>query len=98
MKDFSQIIIEPLITEKAVSGREYNRYYFKVAKDAGKNEIKKAVESLFNVKVKRVNTIQVKGKPIKRGGRKISRRSNWKKAGVTLFKGEKISLIEGLYS
>jgi len=72
-----------------------NKVLLKVAKDANKIEIKKAVEELFKVKVGRVTTINCKGKK-KRLGRFEGRRSDWKKAVVTLKKGEKLDFIEGL--
>lgn len=97
MKDATQIIFKPLITEKAAFNKQFTRYFFKVAKTASKAQIKNAVEKLFNVKVKKVNTVQVKGHPIKRWGKVISSKPNWKKAVITLFPNEKIDLIEGLY-
>ena len=89
MKKNAHDIIETiLITEKSTDLNEQDQYAFKVRPDSTKVEIKKAVEELFDVEVKSVNTINCKGKP-KRVGRmtKMGRRSNWKKAFVTLSKG-----------
>jgi len=70
-----------------------NQYFFEVARDANKIEIKRAVESIFNVKVKAVQTLQIRGK-IKRQGRYAGKRSDWKKAVVTLQPDQKIELFE----
>ena len=83
-----------LITEKGTRIREkQNGYLFEVARDSNKIEIKRAVESIFNVKVDSVRTIRVHGKP-KRMGRYAGRRPDWKKALVTLKKGQTIELFE----
>ena len=82
-----QIIIKPLLTEKSYSGIANKVYSFIVAKNAGKIEIKKAVEELFGVKVARVNTSIVKGHKKTqntRAGRTDGRTSDYKKAVVTL--------------
>ncbi len=82
-----QIIIKPLLTEKSYSGIANKVYSFIVAKNAGKIEIKKAVEELFGVKVARVNTSIVKGHKKTqntRAGRTVGRTSDYKKAIVTL--------------
>ena len=71
MRTAQDIILKPVITEDSMDRLQANRYTFKVAKDANKIEIAKAVEELFNVKVAKVNTISVKGKK-KRMGRKLS--------------------------
>ncbi|MDD5697028.1 MAG: 50S ribosomal protein L23 [Victivallaceae bacterium] len=88
MKDASKIIITPLITEKNNDSAAQDKYVFKVDPRAGKIEIGRAVEALFEVKVKSVNVMNYNGKP-KRTGRtmKIGRRANWKKAVVTLKEG-----------
>lgn len=96
MKSSYDIIISPLLTEKGNTLKEtWNKVLFKVAKDANKIEIKKAVEDIFKVKVEGVATINYKGKK-KRLGRFEGRRPDWKKAIVTLKKGEKLNIIEGL--
>lgn len=74
-----------------MSGRD-NQFVFKVAKDATKNEIKTAVEKLWDVKVKAVNTLVVKGKS-KRFGRSEGKRSDWKKAYVSLREGFDIDFL-----
>lgn len=92
-----QIISRPLITEKSsfISSEEVNKVTFRVHVQANKNEIKKAVEKYFKVGVAEVRTMHYKGKP-KRIGRNYGRASHWKKAIVSLKKGEKIELIEGI--
>ncbi len=90
MKPLHQIIRKPLITEKAnVLKEEAQIVAFEVARSANKIEIKQAVEKAFDVKVKSVNTIQLRGK-VKRVGYNIGQRSNWKKAYVTLEEGHNI--------
>jgi large subunit ribosomal protein L23 len=96
-KNSLQIIIEPLVTEKASNSRALNKYFFVVDKKARKGQIKQAVEKTFNVRVQKVNTALVSGKTIKRWGKTIGSKSDWKKAVVTLFAGEKIDLLEGLF-
>ncbi|RBH38096.1 50S ribosomal protein L23, partial [Pseudomonas sp. MWU13-2860] len=79
-----QVILAPIVSEKSTMIAEKNQQMaFRVAKDATKPEIKAAVEMLFNVKVEGVSTVNVKGK-VKRFGRSIGRRSDWKKAYVSL--------------
>ncbi|MCD6571485.1 MAG: 50S ribosomal protein L23 [Deltaproteobacteria bacterium] len=96
MKDFTRMIESPLITEKGTTLRqEGNKIIFKVAKDANKVEIKKAVESLFNVHVEGVRTLIVKGKK-KRWGRHEYKTSTWKKAIVKIRDGESIEIYEGV--
>ena len=96
MKDFTDIIIAPVITEKAAIQAEANIYTFKVAKDANKIEIAAAVEELFKVKVAKVNTINVRGK-MKRMGRYSGYTASWKKAIVTLKADSKpIEFFDGL--
>ena len=89
------IILGPLVTEKSTRGSEHNQVTFKVSLDASKPEIKKAVESLFEVKVKQVNTIRMKGK-VKRFKGHLGKRSNWKKAIVSLADGETIDMMTGV--
>ncbi len=89
------IILGPLVTEKSTLGSEHNQVTFKVSLDASKPEIKKAVESLFEVKVKQVNTIRMKGK-VKRFKGHLGKRSNWKKAIVSLADGETIDMMTGV--
>ena len=90
------IIIRPIITERAMSAVADKKYVFEVAKDAGKIEIKKAVEEIFGVKVEKVNTIRMEGKQ-KRMGVHVGRRANWKKAMVKLTADSKtIEFFEGM--
>ena len=90
-----EVIRSPLITEKTTNGSEHSQVTFKVAADATKPEIKQAVEGLFKVKVKAVNTVTVKGKSkVFRGRPGV--RSDWKKAIVSLVDGHKIDVTTGL--
>lgn len=104
-----QIIRRPLLTEKGTKLREHGgsvpgtvsedelrpKVLFEVAPDANKIEIKQAIEALFNVKVADVHTLVARGKE-KRIGRFVGRRANWKKALVTLHKGNKIDFFESV--
>ena len=88
------IVKRPVISEKSTALAEVaNRYVFEVASAASKPEIKNAIEQLFKVKVKAVNTIVMHGKN-KRAGRFEYKRSNWKKAIITLIAGQKIELFQ----
>jgi large subunit ribosomal protein L23 len=88
------IILEPVVTEKTTHRREtLNEVAFKVAKNANKIEIRRAVEELFDVKVRKVRTISMHGK-VKRLGRFEGKRASWKKAIVTLKEGETIEFFE----
>ena len=90
-----EVIRSPLVTEKSTHQSEHSQISFKVSLDATKPEIKQAVEGLFKVKVKAVNTLRVEGKnKMFRGMR--GRRSDWKKAIISLVDGEKIDLTTGL--
>ena len=91
MKDYTDIIIAPVITEKAAIQAEANIYTFKVAKDANKREIKKAIEEAFGVKVVKVNTANTKAKD-KRVGKYTGKTQTYKKAYITLADGEKIEI------
>lgn len=89
-----EIIKRPLVTEKAtLLGEKQNAYVFEVLKDASKTEVKEAVEKIFKVKVSSINTMTNHGKS-KRSGKHMKKRSNWKKAIVTLPEGQKIELFE----
>ena len=83
MAKAEDIIIKPIITEKSNDGLQNGKYTFKVAKTATKVEIAKAVETLFGVKVVRVNTMIVTGK-VKRVGAHSGKRPDWKKAIVSI--------------
>ena len=76
MKRAQDIILKPIITEKSMAGISLKKYTFKVAKDANKIEIAKAVESLFNVTVDKVNTMNCKGRFV-RQGRTAGYRPDW---------------------
>ena len=96
MKFAQDIILKPIITEKSMDGIADKRYTFKVAVDATKPEIAKAVEELFGVKVAKVNTINMKKKP-KRMGYHFGYTAEWKKAIVTLDESSKeIEFFNGL--
>ncbi len=95
MRSLYSVIKKPLFTEKGSNLKEsQNKILVEVAKDANKLEVRKAVEEIFKVKVEKIATINVEGK-WKRHGKSIGRRSNRKKAIVTLKKGEKLDFIEG---
>lgn len=87
-----EIIIRPIISERAYSMMEQNKYTFEVAKGANKYQIKDAVEEIFNVKVVRVNTMSVKPK-IKRVRNIPGKTRSWKKAVVTLREGDTIEIF-----
>ena len=88
-------ILSPVITEKATLLSEQNKVVFRVAKDATKDEIAAAVEALFKVNVTKVNTLVVKGKTKRLRGRP-GRRSDVKKAVVTLAEGQSVDITTGL--
>ncbi len=95
MKSMYDVIKRPIVTEKATVQKENsNQVSFEVDRRANKIEIKQAVEKLFKVKVLAVNTMTVKGK-VKRMGRFTGKRPDWKKAVVTLNKGETLPFLEG---
>lgn len=90
-----EIIKRPLNTEKTnLQKEDLNQVTFEVDRSANRIEIKRAVENVFKVKVARVHTMQIRGK-IKRRGRYVGKRRDWKKAIVTLMPGERIEFFEG---
>lgn len=94
--DARQIIIEPIVTEKSTEARENrNAYSFRVRPTATKHQIARAVEEIFGVTVISVHTIRMEGK-LKRMGRFAGRRPSWKKAVVTLKKGDSVDFFEGV--
>jgi len=96
MKSAYDIIIKPIITERSMESVSEKKYVFEVARDANKIEIKKAIETIFGVKVKDVNTINVSGK-MKRQGVHIGRTAARKKAIITLTEDSKpIEIFEGM--
>jgi len=92
---FEDVLIEPVLSEKATALREQNKYTFIVAPSATKIQIKEAVRKLFNVKVVDCTTINVQGK-IKRLRGKPGRTASYKKAIVKLAPGETIKVFEGV--
>ena len=94
IKDF-KIIIKPIVTEKSSLGAEYNQVTFQVKKVSTKKEIKLAIENIFQVKVKKVNTTIVKGK-LKSFRGSLGKRSDYKKAFVTLEEGQTIDINAGV--
>ena len=88
------ILIRPIVTEKSTALMEQGKYTFRVPLAATKIQIRQAVEQIFKVKVQAVNTMRYEGK-LKRMCRTQGRRSDWKKAVVTLKPGEAIELFEG---
>lgn len=95
MKSIYDILLRPVVTEKSTSLLQQNKYTFIVDPKANKTEIKQAVEKIFNVKVEKVNTMRVKGK-YKRVRNIPGKTPEVKKAIVTLKKGDKIELFEGV--
>ena len=97
MKKFHYLdkIISPNVTEKATSLSEYNKIVFKVHKGANKNSIKKSIEKIFKVKVVKINTINIEGKT-KMVRNKKAFKPSYKKAIVTLKKGQSIDLATGV--
>ena len=96
MKTPHDIILRPVLTEKSYDGMADKKYAFEVAIDANKTEIKKAIETIFEVKVAEVNTVRTIGK-LKRQGRTQGRRPEVKKASVTLTEASKtIEFFEGM--
>ncbi len=95
IKDYD-IIRRPLNTEKTTLQKElFNQVSFEVDRQANRMEIKDAVERIFNTKVQAVRTIQMKGK-VKRRGKVVGRRRDWKKAIVRLMPGQRIDFFEGV--
>ena len=97
MKKFNLLdtIVSPVITEKATTLSEFNKIVFRVQKSASKNSIKKSIEKIFKVNVIKINTINLKGKTKLVKGKKSSR-PGYKKAIVTLKKGQSIDLATGI--
>tara|TARA_B100000161_G_C33218859_1_gene267520 strand:- start:141 stop:431 length:291 start_codon:yes stop_codon:yes gene_type:complete len=95
MKNLYNIIKFPVVTEKSTKISENNQFVFKVDIDTSKDEVKKAIEKIFKVKVKSVNTINVKGKKKVFKGTK-GKRSDYKKAVITLLKGETLDYSGGV--
>ena len=97
MKNVYDIIIRPIITERSMEATGTKKYVFEVAPEAGKVEIKDAVEKIFGVKVAKVNTINYDGKAKRLGASRPGTRKNWKKAYVQLTADSKtIEFFEGM--
>lgn len=90
-----ELILRPVVTEKSTLGSEHGQVTFRVRLDATKPEIKAAVEQLFKVKVDAVNTIRVRGK-VKRFKGRLGKRSDYKKAVVSLAEGQSIDVSTGI--
>jgi large subunit ribosomal protein L23 len=96
VKNVYDIVTAPLITEKGTMVNEAgNQVVFRVRRDANKEEIRRAIETLFKVKVEKVRTLNLLGKN-RRVGRNIGRRPAWKKAYVTLAEGQRIDFFENV--
>ena len=96
MKNPRDIVIKPIVSEKSMSLiTDNNTYTFEVACDANKIQIRNAIEEIFGVTVKNVNTMNMKGKK-RRLGRNEGKRPDWKKAYIKLAEGDSIEVIEGL--
>ena len=95
MTSYKTILIYPIISEKSVRDKEYNKYTFKVQLDCNRTEIRKAIEDKFKVKVNKVNTVKVPAKSRKMG-KYAGKTSHWKKAIVTLGKGQIIKELENI--
>ena len=96
MKSVYDVVTSPLITEKGTMVNAVgNQVVFQVRRDANKEEIRRAVETLFKVKVEKVRTLNLLGKT-RRVGRNVGRRPNWKKAYVTLAEGQRIDFFENV--
>ena len=97
MTHIYDIIIRPIITERSMASASEKKYVFEVAPDAGKIEIKNAVEQIFGVKVAKVNTVNYDGKEKRVGAGRPGTRKSWKKAYVQLTKDSKtIEYFEGM--
>ncbi len=92
--DLSQVIIKPMVTEKATALGEKRKYIFRVFDNATPQLVKQAIETIYKVKVIKVNCLRVKPRQ-RRRGRITGRSSGFKKAIVTLRKGDKIEVYEG---
>ena len=96
LERYRAIVSRPVMTEKSMRATERGKYTFRVPLDANKTEIRRAVEALFGVGVRAVNTMRVKGKSRRRGAQyRAGKTAEWKKAIVTLAEGQSIDLFEG---
>jgi large subunit ribosomal protein L23 len=92
--DVREVLLAPVVTEKAYAGVEVNKFAFRVHPDAHKTQIRQAVEELFDVKVERVNVSVVQPKPKRRGAHRGTK-PGWKKAIVQLRQGDTIEIFQG---
>lgn len=92
---YSDVLVKPLISEKATHQQALNQYFFAVKLDANRVEVAKAVQAIYGVKPTKVTMMRRAGK-VRRFGRTTGRRKDWKKAIVSLPKGKTISLYEGV--
>jgi large subunit ribosomal protein L23 len=96
MRDLHRVITSPLITEKGTLVNEQgNQFVFRVRPEANKVDIRRAIETLFKVKVEKVRTLNYLGKN-RRVGRKLGQRPRWKKAYVTVAAGQRIDFFENV--
>jgi large subunit ribosomal protein L23 len=93
----NEVLLAPVVTEKAYVGVETGRYSFRVHPDAHKTQVRQAVEELFDVKVLRVNILKVQAKPKRRGMVK-GVKPGWKKAVVQLAPGQSVEIFEGAHT
>jgi large subunit ribosomal protein L23 len=93
----NEVLLAPVVTEKAYVGVENGRYSFRVHPDAHKTQVRQAVEELFDVRVLRVNILKVQAKPKRRGMVK-GVKPGWKKAVVQLAPGQSIEIFEGAHT
>jgi large subunit ribosomal protein L23 len=90
------VVISPLVTEKGtIAGEKGNQVVFRIRPNASKDQVRAVIEDLFKVTVVKVRTANFLGKE-RRRGRTVGRRPNWKKAYITLKKGDRIEIFEGL--
>jgi large subunit ribosomal protein L23 len=96
MINYYDMIVRPVVTEKTTEQKEKdNQITFEVKPNANRIEIKRAVENIFSVKVEAVHTMNIQGK-VKRRGKVIGKRKNWKKAIVTLMPDQRIDFFDGV--
>ena len=91
-KSIYSVIKSPLVTEKSTKDSIYRKYFFRVDRDSNKIEIKNAVEKIYNVKVKSISSMIIKGRTKRIRGNQTGKTVSWKKAVITLKKGSEIKL------
>jgi len=95
MREYWDVLERPLVSEKSMMLADAGRYVFRCKLEANKIEIRKAVETLYKVKVVDISTMRVRGK-VRRVGRWVGKTVAWKKAIVTLAPGQRIDILEGI--